>query len=60
MQFRLNGELVSAAPGPDESLLELLRERFGARSVKDGCAPEGSCGACTVIADGRAVVSCAQ
>ena len=47
-----------AAPG--ESLLDLLRERFGLRSMKDGCAPEGSCGACTVMVDGRAVVSCAQ
>ncbi len=60
MELTLNGEQVSAEPRADESLLELLRERFGLRSVKDGCAPEGSCGACTVIVDGRAVVSCAQ
>ena len=60
MEFTLNGEPVSAIPGEDESLLELLRERFERCSVKDGCAPEGSCGACTVIVDGHAVVSCAQ
>jgi xanthine dehydrogenase molybdenum-binding subunit len=56
----LNGDRVSVAPRADESLLELLREHFGLCSVKDGCAPEGSCGACTVLVDGRAVVSCAQ
>ena len=60
MQLVLNGEPVSVDVAPDESLLEVLRERCGLRSMKDGCAPEGSCGACTVIVDGRAVVSCAQ
>jgi len=60
MEFTLNGKAVSAEPGEGTSLLELLREELGVRSVKDGCAPEGSCGACTVIVDGRAVVSCAQ
>ncbi|HSL64108.1 MAG TPA: molybdopterin cofactor-binding domain-containing protein, partial [Gaiellaceae bacterium] len=60
MELTLNGTAATAEPREDESLLELLRERLGVRSVKDGCAPEGSCGACTVLVDGRAVVSCAQ
>ncbi|HTZ05855.1 MAG TPA: selenium-dependent xanthine dehydrogenase [Gaiellaceae bacterium] len=60
MDLTLNGAPVSVEPREDESLLEVLRERFGCTSVKDGCAPEGSCGACTVMVDGRAVVSCAQ
>jgi len=60
MRFSLNGRQVSVDAEPGESLLDVLRERCGLRSMKDGCAPEGSCGACTVIVDGRAVVSCAQ
>ncbi|HEX7399370.1 MAG TPA: molybdopterin cofactor-binding domain-containing protein, partial [Candidatus Limnocylindrales bacterium] len=60
MQLVLNGIPVTVDAAPGESLLEVLRERCGLRSMKDGCAPEGSCGACTVIVDGRAVVSCAQ
>ncbi len=60
MQFTLNGKPVSAEVREDETLLELLRERLGVHSPKDGCAPEGSCGACTVIVDGHASVSCAQ
>ena len=60
MRFTLNGEPVDVAPRDGQSLLELLREELELRSMKDGCAPEGSCGACTVLIDGRAVVSCAQ
>ena len=60
MQFTLNGRPVETEIRDGESLLDVLRDRFGLRSPKDGCAPEGSCGACTVIVDGRAVVACAQ
>jgi selenium-dependent xanthine dehydrogenase len=60
MDFTLNGEPVSVELREGESLLEVLREEFGLSSVKDGCAPEGSCGACTVIVDGHAAVACAQ
>ena len=60
MQLTLNGRVVDVAVPDGSSLLELLREECGLRSMKDGCAPEGSCGACTVIVDGRPVVSCAQ
>src|SRR5437899_11573040 len=60
MDLTLNGNPVSIEVRDGGSLLELLRESCGLPSVKDGCAPEGSCGACTVIVDGKAVVSCAQ
>src|SRR6266545_4171855 len=60
MEFTLNGQPVTVDVRVDESLLEVLRDRLGVRSTKDGCAPEGSCGACTVLVDGHASVSCAQ
>jgi xanthine dehydrogenase molybdenum-binding subunit len=60
VDLTLNGKPVSVDVRPGMSLLELLREELGITSVKDGCAPEGSCGACTVLVDGKAVVSCAQ
>jgi aerobic-type carbon monoxide dehydrogenase small subunit (CoxS/CutS family) len=40
------------------SLLEVLRDRLGIRSPKDGCSPQGQCGCCTVLVDGHARVAC--
>ena len=60
MEFTLNGRAVVVSARPEANLLDMLRGEFGLRSMKDGCVPEGSCGACTVMVDGRAVVSCAQ
>lgn len=56
ISFRLNGEAVTV-PG-EGSLLDALRDRLGDTSVKDGCAPQGQCGACTVMVNGEARVSC--
>ena len=40
------------------SLLEVLRDRIGLRSAKDGCSPQGQCGCCTVLVDGSPRVAC--
>ncbi|MEO8571265.1 MAG: selenium-dependent xanthine dehydrogenase [Chloroflexota bacterium] len=60
IEFTLNGAAVALDLRPDTTILELLREECGVTSVKDGCAPEGSCGACTVLVDGKPAVACAQ
>ena len=39
-------------------LLLVLRERLGIFSAKDGCAPQGQCGCCTVLVDGEPRVAC--
>jgi len=41
-----------------ETLLEVLRDRLGLTSVKDGCSPQGQCGCCTVLVDGQPRVAC--
>jgi xanthine dehydrogenase molybdenum-binding subunit len=39
-------------------LLAALREELDITSPKDGCSPTGQCGCCTVLVNGKAVVSC--
>jgi selenium-dependent xanthine dehydrogenase len=60
MEFTVNGRPVAVDVPEGASLLDVLREEIGITSVKDGCSPEGSCGACTVLVEDKAVVSCAQ
>jgi xanthine dehydrogenase YagT iron-sulfur-binding subunit len=42
---------------PRVTLLDALRERLGLTGTKKGC-DQGTCGACTVLVDGRRIVSC--
>ena len=54
--FTLNGERKTFITEPNEKLLDLLR-REGYKGTKYGCG-QGTCGACTVLMDGRAVYAC--
>ena len=56
VSFTLNGERHTFIVEPNEKLLALLR-REGYKGTKYGCG-QGTCGACTVLMDGRAVYSC--
>jgi len=57
LQFEVNGDQVEATDD-GATLLEVLRDRLGLISVKDGCSPQGQCGCCTVLVDGEPRVSC--
>ena len=58
VRFTVNGRRVAIDYEDGEHLLSVLRERLGITSVKDGCAPQGVCGCCTVLLDGRPALAC--
>ena len=54
---KVNGDGVEFTCEPDETLLEVLRNRLGLTGTKEGCGT-GDCGACSVLVNGRLVCSC--
>ena len=57
IELKVNGESYEAAVDTHRTLLEVLRENLGLTGAKEGC-DLGACGACTVLIDGKAVLSC--
>lgn len=55
--FRLNGRQVSVSAPPAHTLLGVLRERLDVTGPKEDCG-KGECGACTVLMNGKPVLSC--
>ncbi len=57
MTLKVNGSDHQVEADPDTPLLYVLREDLKLNAAKFGCGL-GQCGACTVIVDGKAVLSC--
>ena len=58
IKLKLNGKTVTAQIAADTVLLDFLREQ-GCYSVKRGC-DTSNCGLCTVLMDGKPILSCSM
>ena len=57
VMLRVNGRAWSLLLDSRMTLLDALREQLGLTGTKKGC-DQGACGACTVLLDGKRVLSC--
>jgi xanthine dehydrogenase YagT iron-sulfur-binding subunit len=57
IEVTINGRAQRAVVDPRTSLLDLMREYLDLTGTKKGCN-QGACGACTLLVDGRRIVSC--
>lgn len=57
IELNINNEIYALRVAPTDILADVLRKEAGLTGTKKGCG-QGDCGACTVIIDGKAVISC--
>ncbi|MDM7995405.1 MAG: 2Fe-2S iron-sulfur cluster-binding protein [Acidobacteriota bacterium] len=58
IELTVNGGKYRYLVEPNWSLRQLLRDEVGFTSPKDWCGGQGACGSCTVIMNGRPILSC--
>lgn len=57
IELKINEESYEVSLKPNETLLDVIRDRIGLTGTKKGC-DTGQCGACTVLLEGKPVPSC--
>jgi carbon-monoxide dehydrogenase small subunit len=57
IELNINGDTHEVLVSPNNTLLEVLRDKLGLMGTKRGC-DLGACGACTVLVNGEAYLSC--
>jgi len=57
IELSVNDEPYVLAVEPQQTLLEVLRDSLSLTGTKEGCGT-GECGSCTVLLDGKPVLSC--
>jgi carbon-monoxide dehydrogenase small subunit len=57
IELKVNGTKFNVEVTPYDTLAKILREKLGFTEVKNGCE-KGECVSCTVLVDGKAVISC--
>ena len=57
IKTNINGDNLEFLCGPEETLLDVLRDKLQLTGTKEGCGT-GNCGACSITLDGKLVCSC--
>ena len=57
IELNINGDSYEVLVSPNQTLLEVLRDKLGLMGTKRGC-DLGACGACAVLVNGEAYLSC--
>jgi carbon-monoxide dehydrogenase small subunit len=57
IKTNINGDSIEFLCGPEETLLDVLRDKLQLTGTKEGCGT-GDCGACSITLDGKLVCSC--
>jgi aerobic-type carbon monoxide dehydrogenase small subunit (CoxS/CutS family) len=57
INFILNGNRITLDVPPSRRVIDILRENLELTGTKEACG-EGECGACTILVDGKSVLSC--